>query len=172
MRGINVGGKNKLPMKALAAMFADAGCGDVSTYIASGNVVFDAAAALAERLPALIAKRVTADFTIKVPVVVRSATELAAVVHDNPFLASGADPVTLAVMFLADKPPARAVAALDQGRSPGDEFIVRGRDIYLRLRNGFAETKLTNAYFDSKLATVSTARNWRTVLKLHELSQR
>ncbi|MDB4968372.1 MAG: hypothetical protein JWN44_4061 [Myxococcales bacterium] len=171
LRGINVGGKNKLPMKELAAIFGEAGCSAVRTYIASGNVLFGASADLAARLPAVVAKKIAARFELEVPVVVRGSDELAALVRDNPFLAAGADPATLAVMFLADKPTAQKLATLDAGRSVPDEYIVRGRDIYLRLRNGFAETKLTNAYFDSKLATVSTARNWRTVLKLNELSQ-
>ena len=62
------------------------------------------------------------------------------------------------------------VKSLDPNRSPGDEYVVKGREIYLWLPNGFGRSKLSNAYFDSKLATVSTARNWRTVLKLTEMA--
>ena len=72
-------------------------------------------------------------------------------------------------MFLADLPAASKIETLDPQRSPGDEYIVRGREIYLRLPNGVAGSKLTNAYFDSKLATTSTSRNWRTVTKLLEM---
>ena len=61
------------------------------------------------------------------------------------------------------------MAGLDAGRSAPDAFAVVGREIYLQLPNGMGRTKLTNAYFDSKLKTVSTARNWRTVLKLLEM---
>jgi uncharacterized protein (DUF1697 family) len=63
------------------------------------------------------------------------------------------------------------VAALDPLRSPPDAYAVRGREIYLQCPNGVGSTKLTNAYFDSRLATISTGRNWRTVLKLFELAQ-
>ena len=73
-------------------------------------------------------------------------------------------------MFLADEPEKRAVAKLDAKRSPPDEFAVVGREIYMRLPSGVARTKLTNAYFDAQLATISTVRNWRTVLKLIELA--
>jgi uncharacterized protein (DUF1697 family) len=66
-------------------------------------------------------------------------------------------------------PAAADVAGLDAARSAPDAFTVLGREIYLQLPIGMARTKLTNAYFDSKLRTVSTARNWRTVLKLAEL---
>jgi uncharacterized protein (DUF1697 family) len=69
-------------------------------------------------------------------------------------------------MFLADAPAARLVAALDPGRSPPDVFVVKKREIYLSCPNGAGKTKLTNAWFDAKLETTSTARNWRTVLKL------
>jgi len=74
------------------------------------------------------------------------------------------------VLFLADLPARRSVDDLDPGRSPSDEFAVRGQEVYLRLPNGVARSKLTNAYFDSKLATTSTGRNWRTVTKLFELA--
>ncbi len=72
-------------------------------------------------------------------------------------------------MFLADLPSSARVASLDATRSAPDAFVVQGRDIYLHLPNSVADTKLTNAYFDAKLATVSTSRNWKTVTKLLEL---
>ena len=78
-----------------------------------------------------------------------------------------ADP--LHVYLLADWPEKTAIQGLDAERSPGDSFVVKGREIYLHLPQGMARTKLTNAYFDSKLKTVSTARNWRTVAKLVEM---
>lgn len=170
LRGINVGGKNKLPMKELAALMAATECAEVQTYIQSGNVVFQASASVARRLPEVLAERIAQRFGLRVPVVIRSAKELAAVARGNPFLKRGEDEDALHVYFLADKPSARAVAALDPRRSPGDQFEVVGREIYLFCPNGVGNTKLSNAYFDSALETVSTGRNWRTVLKLIALS--
>ena len=170
LRGVNVGGKNRLPMKDLAAMFADAGCADVVTYIQSGNVVFRATDACAARVPAAVAKAVAERLAFRAPVVMRTAAELRAVARGNPFLKPGADPDALHVLFLADRPAAARVAELDPHRSPPDEFEVRGREVYFRCPNGVGRSKLTNAYFDSKLATTSTLRNWRTVLKLVEMS--
>jgi len=172
LRGINVGGKNKLPMKELAALFAAIGCAEVTTYIQSGNVVFDASPRVARTLPAAISAAIRQRFGLAVPVVTRTAAELDAVVRDNPFLAHGDDPDVLHVMFLADAPSAGQRAALDPQRSPGDSFEVRGREVYLSLPGGVARTKLSNAYFDSTLGTVSTGRNWRTVQKLLELTRR
>ncbi len=171
LRGINVGGKNKLPMTDLARIFVAAGCANVRTYIQSGNVVFAAAAGCAERLPDLVAKKIAERFEFRAPVVLRTANELHRVAAGNPFLKSAVDQGALHVAFLADLPQKRRVAALDPERSPGDSFEVRGREIYLHLPNGVARTKLTNDYFDSTLATTSTVRNWRTVLKLLEISQ-
>jgi uncharacterized protein (DUF1697 family) len=169
LRGINVGGKNMLPMKELAEIFATAGCTDVLTYIQSGNVVFCAEDKIAKGLGAAISKLVLERFGLKVPVVLRSAAELQAVIRGNPFLKSRAAEDALHVSFLADRPSTDLVAGLDAARSVPDEFAVVGRDIYMNLLNGAAKTKLTNAYFDSKLKTVSTMRNWRTVLKLAEM---
>ncbi len=169
MRGINVGGKNKLPMGELVRLFENAGCENVRTYIASGNVVFEAATGIVKKLAASIAAAIEKERGLRVPVVIRSATEMASVVKLNPH--RKADPDSLFVMFLADEPERKSIAELDPNRSPGDQYKVVGRDIYLCLTTGAADTKLTNAYFDSKLKTVSTSRNWRTVQKLIEMCQ-
>ena len=171
LRGINVGGKNLLPMTDLAGLFEEAGCAGVRTYIQSGNVLFTASRARAEKLPGLIASGIADRFGYQVPVLLRTAADLGETIRQNPFLEAGASENWLHVLFLADQPDAGRVAALDPLRSPPDAYAVRGREIYLRLPNGGAKTKLTNAYFDSRLATISTVRNWRTVLKLFELAQ-
>jgi uncharacterized protein (DUF1697 family) len=169
LRGINVGGKNMLPMKDLAAMFVKAGCGDVVTYIQSGNVVFSAPDKVVAGLGGVITKQVEKRFDLRVPVVLRSAAEIGAVICGNPFLKAGASVELLHVCFLADLPGKDLAHGLDATRSAPDSFAVVGREIYMQLVNGVSGTKLTNAYFDSKLKTVSTMRNWRTVLKLAEL---
>jgi uncharacterized protein (DUF1697 family) len=169
LRGVNVGGKNMLPMKDLAEMFAAAGCGDVRTYIQSGNVIFRATNGVAAKAGAIVAAEISERFGYKTPVVLRSAEQLEAVLASNPFVVQKLPEEALYVMFLANRPAEPPVAGLDPNRSPGDKFVVRGADIYLHLPNGAGRSKLTNAFFDSKLATVSTARNWRTVTKLLEL---
>ncbi len=158
-------------MAELVTIFSAAGCQDVRTYIQSGNVVFVASPKTAERIPGLVTDKIAARFGLRVPVVLRSSDELQGVAAGNPFLKSGADPESLHVAFLAQAPDRRHVAALDPERSPGDSFHVKGREIYLHLPNGVARTKLTNAYLDAKLATTSTLRNWRTVLKLLAMTQ-
>jgi uncharacterized protein (DUF1697 family) len=169
LRGINVGGKNLLPMARLARRFEAIGCQAVRTYIQSGNVIFAASAALARRVPETISQAIRAEAGLEVPVIVRTAHELAEVARAHPFRKANVEPKTLHIAFLADTPTAAQLAALDPDRSPPDEFVVRGREIYLHLPNGVARTRLTNAYFDSKLDTVSTLRGVATVDKLVEL---
>jgi uncharacterized protein (DUF1697 family) len=169
LRGINVGGKNTLPMANLVRLFAEAGCTDVSTYIQSGNVAFTATAHIVKELSDTIARRIQEDSGLTVPVILRSAGWLERVVASNPF--PRGDVANLHVMFLKDRPTPSAVGNLDANRSPGDAFRVVGCEIYMRCKS-VAKTKLTNAYFDTRLATVSTCRNWNTVLKLLEMTAR
>lgn len=169
LRGINVGGKNKLPMKDLVDMFAAAGCEAVRSFIQSGNVIFHAEPEISAQVPGLVAGQIAERFGYRTPVVLRTLDQFRDVTLNNPFLQLGAPEDTLHVMFLADVPSPARIATLDPHRSTSGTFVVRGPDIYLRLPKGVAEGKLTNAYFDSKLATVSTVRNWRTVTKLLEL---
>lgn len=156
-------------MKDLIAMFVEAGCENVTTYIQSGNVIFTATSALCKKLPDLITAQIAKRFGYRTPLVLRSADELADVIRSNPFVKPGAPEDNLHVLFLAGQPTTTCVETLDSHRSPPDSFAVCGREVYLQLPNGVAKSKLNNAYFDSKLVTMSTGRNWRTVNQLLEL---
>jgi uncharacterized protein (DUF1697 family) len=169
LRGVNVGGKNKLPMKDLAAICTDAECRDVATFIQSGNVIFDASSKLATQLPGRIAGRIDERFGYRTPVILRTTEQLAAVVANNPFLQRGVAEALLHVLFLPAPAAPDRVDALDPNRSVPDAFAAFGSEVYLMLPNGAGRTKLTNDYFDARLATMSTGRNWRTVTKLLEL---
>ena len=106
------------------------------------------------------------DFEVTSPVVLRSAQEMTAVVKTNPFLKRGEALTTLHVGFLLETPEVALVKALDPLRCAPDEFQVLGRLVYLHLPDGVGRSKLTNAWFDSKLQGVVTVRNWNTVLEL------
>ncbi len=170
LRGINVGGRNTLPMTRLVRLFEDAGCERVRTYIQSGNVVFEASIARARLVPGAVTAAIATELGLDVPIVTRRATELARIVTANPFVTPGTDLGVLYVGFLADHPNAARVATLDPHRSPPDECSLHERELYLRCPNGLARTKFTNTYFDATLQTVTTIRNWRTTLKLLEMS--
>jgi uncharacterized protein (DUF1697 family) len=170
LRGVNVGGKNRLSMQELRAALAAAGFGHVSTVLQSGNVVFDHAGSEDDAVE--IVRTTIADaFALDVGVVVRSGAELAAVVAASPFLVGTErrDPTTLHVAFLASAPAGAAVAALDPDRSPPDAFAVRGRDVYLSYPGGSGRSSLTLDYLERTLGVHGTARNWHTVQRLAEI---
>ncbi len=168
LRGINVGGKARLPMRDLIAIFESAGATNVRTYIQSGNVVFTSHAP--EPLVAAVTAEIAARFGYPGRIVLRSARALREAYAANPFAQPGGPEDPLHVYFLADQPTQAAVDALDHARSPGDSFAVLNREVYLHLPNGMARTRLTNAYFDAQLNTVSTARNWRSIRALLALA--
>jgi uncharacterized protein (DUF1697 family) len=171
LRGINVGGSKNLRTKDVVALFEAAKCRDVRTYIQSGNVVFSADPEVARWVPHAVRDAIDDQFGFTVPIVLRSAAEMAQLTADNPFLKAGQPEDKLHVLFLADTPDPARVAALDPDRSPPDAFAVQGREVYLHLPNGVGRTKLTNDYFDRALGTTSTVRNWKTVGKLVEMSR-
>jgi uncharacterized protein (DUF1697 family) len=166
LRGVNVGGANRLTMAALQAAFADAGGRKVETLLQSGNVVFDAPA----NAGAAVAERARASLTrvleIDAPIVLRDGDSWLRLFAGNPFVAAAADSDMLHAACLSAAPSAERVARLEPDRSPPDAFFVVGADVYLNLPNGVARSKLTNAWFDARLGVVSTMRNWRTVTKL------
>jgi uncharacterized protein (DUF1697 family) len=172
LRGINVGGRNMLPMADLSRMFTRAGCARVQTYIQSGNVVFSPSVSLsAEDVVSAVAGEIVRRFAFQPAIIVRSAADMMRVASRNPLLVPGVDLALLHVGFFDRAPSGRLVKQLDPDRSPGDRFIVRGSEIFLHLRNGMGKTRLTNAYIDSTLQATCTMRNWRTVLTLADMAQ-
>jgi uncharacterized protein (DUF1697 family) len=166
LRGINLGARNRVAMPALRELFEAMGHTDVETYVQSGNVVFSATA---RPDGGAIAKRIAKDLDVTSPVIIRSASELAKIVEGVPFEGdAGAFHVTL----LEDKPRAADVKAIDAERYAPDEFKVVGKDVYLRCPKGYGISKLSNALFEKKLATVATTRNWRTITNLRDLAKR
>ncbi len=171
LRGLNVGGKNRIKMPELIDAFVAAGCEEVTTFIQSGNVLFRASTQTIKRVPQVVSAHLSQEFGITSPVVLRSAKAMETVVSRNPYLKREVSTQALHVAFLADVPKKEDVAVLDPNRSPGDVFEWVGQEVYLHCPNGLARSKLTNVWFDSRLKTVSTVRNWNTVLELTRLAK-
>jgi uncharacterized protein (DUF1697 family) len=167
LRGINVGGRAKVPMKELRGVFESMGYTDVATYIQSGNVVFDGTTA--PRSAREIERRIAEAFGFDIAVVLRTPKELAVVIRANPF--PKADSAKLHVMFLSGAPAKAAFAKVDAGLYGTDQFALGRKEIYLHLPNGVGQSKLPGAL--ARLASPeATVRNWRTVTTLAELSGR
>jgi uncharacterized protein (DUF1697 family) len=170
LRGVNVGGKRKLPMRALEGAFMLTGATVVTTYIQSGNVVLWAAGTTEKQLGRAIERAVKAGFGVTAAVLVRTREQLRATASNNPLLGRGVDPASLHVTFLAEKPTAARVRALHDQSFPPDDHVVRGRDVYLRCPNGYGRSKLSNAFLERSLDATATTRNWKTVGTLLELA--
>lgn len=165
LRGVNVGGKNRLPMAALRELFVELGYEGVTTLIQSGNVVFSSEAPVrAEDLGAAIGRR----FGIDTAVAVREGSALRRALDANPF--AGVDPDRLHLGLLSSAPTPSAVAGLDASPFAPDRFAVVGAELYLDLPNGMARTKLPG-YLDRRLRAHATIRNWRTATRLVALAE-
>ena len=165
LRGVNVGGKNKLAMSELRTLVESLGYTDVRTFIQSGNVLFSTDETV---VAPDLQRSIEARFGLAIAVVLRSAAELELVVGADPF--PEAERARVHVGFMTARPPAEAVAALDHARFLPEEFIVSGRELYLHLPSGMARTKLP-AYLGRALGVPTTLRNWNTVTKLLELAR-
>ncbi len=168
-RGINVGGRNVVPMKELVHDLRSLGLEDVRTYIQSGNAVFRAADGDAAELGATIAVKVEESHGFRPQVLVLSAGELEDAIRSNPFPEAEAEPKTLHLFFLASPPPAPDLDALAAIRSPSERFELTDRVFYLHAPDGIGRSKLA-AKAERLLGVAVTARNWRTVGKLLEMA--
>jgi uncharacterized protein (DUF1697 family) len=172
LRGINVGAHKRMKMDQLRASFEALSFGQVKTYIQSGNVIFKTTKVSPALLSERIEKRIFADFGFPVSVLTRTADEMAKAIEDNPLLKKrGIDQEKLHVMFLSDAPAAAALTKLAALTAAPDQSCCLGKEIYLYLPNGTAESSLMKNQLDRVLSVVTTTRNWRTVNALHKMCQ-
>lgn len=167
LRAVNVSGRNRVPMARLREVLAPA-LGEVSTYIASGNIVCDTPAD-AGAACACVREAIAAEFEVDTPVIARTHEELVAALAAQPF-GDGVEKFVHA-MFLEGDPAPGAVEALEPRLLPGERLALAGRELWIDYgEGGVGATKLTKAAFDRALGVAGTARNLRTVRTLAELT--
>ena len=172
LRGINVGGHKLIKMEALRKSLERLPFTNVSTYIQSGNILFESPNEDSAQLQRSIAEIIKMDFGFEVPVVIVTLDELNDVVVNNPYSERIlSDPAQPYISFLSEIPTRERVATLKEVDFGNDEFTVYKRWLYI-LYESAAKTKLSNVVIERKLNLQSTARNWKTVHKLIELSQK
>jgi uncharacterized protein (DUF1697 family) len=165
LRGINVVGRNKVPMKELAAALERAGFRSVRTYIQSGNVIFRSANGTARTLGTRIAQLILEKFGFAPQVMVITADELARAVRGNPFRGAHQDHKSLHLFFLSGrptKPDLGSLSKLDAGR---EAFALKDGVFYLYTPDGFADSVLRSR-IERCLGVQATGRNWRTANEL------
>lgn len=167
LRGINVSGKNKLPMAALKSLCEDLGYAQVTTYIQSGNVILQTSDN-PEKIAKNLAQTIQTQFGYTVPVLVREAAFFRRIIAQNPF--QDYDSKTLYVTLLDGKGQGAKLADLPSTIGGEDRFIVQHDVVYVHCPNGYGRTVLNNSFFETKAGTSATTRNWRTVCKLVELT--
>ncbi|HEY2120785.1 MAG TPA: DUF1697 domain-containing protein [Candidatus Acidoferrum sp.] len=172
LRGVNVGGHNKIRMEELRALYESLGMTNPQTLIQSGNVVFSAK----ERNCAVLNKRISdaieRKFGFRPPVILRTASELRDVIAKNPFAArNGIDPSKLLVHFLDCDPGKEIREKVLAIESHPEELRMLGRELYIYFPNGMARPKLSLPKVERVLKIACTGRNWNTVQKLLEMAE-
>ena len=167
LRGINVSGKNKLPMTALKDIYQALGCVHVTTYIQSGNVILQAASSM-EELAYRLSRAIEEKFGYTVPVLVREAAFFSSIVAQNPF--KDCDPSTLYVTLLGDAAHQAHIASMADGTWGADRFVIQEDVVYVHCPTGYGSTPLNNNFFEKTGKTWATTRNWKTINRLVALS--
>ena len=171
LRGINVGGRNKIAMADLRTLFVSAGFADARTLLLSGNVVFEGPRQSGAALEQLLEAETQSRFGLSIDYMVRTAAEWKRIIAGNPFIEDAKrDPSHTLVMCL--KSPAKPAAVQTLNDEIKGREIVRaaGKQLYMIYPDGIGRSKLTNAVIEKKLNVRGTARNWNTVLKLDALA--
>ena len=170
-RGINVGGNHKVKMDELRDLHVSLGSHDVLSYIQSGNVVFKADETDATQLCQQIEDSFEKKFGFHANVLVRTAPELQAIIANNPFQGQqNKESKWVVILFLAASPDNNAQTEILKYDGPEELFII-GKELYIYYPDGIGRSKLSHSFIEKTLKTSGTARNWNTVLKLHEMVQ-
>jgi uncharacterized protein (DUF1697 family) len=172
LRGVNVGGHNKIKMDALRALYESLKLRNAQTYVQSGNVIFRAderdLASLSKRIQNAIERK----FGIHPDVILRTTSELRDVIARNPFAKRrGIEPSKLLTTFLTSDPGAEARDKVRGIKTDPEELRIDGRELYIYFPNGIGRSKLSWAAIEKTLKTPGTGRNWNSVTKMLEIAE-
>lgn len=168
LRGVNVGGRSRVPMADFAMILGSLGHEGVRTYIQSGNAVLASDRSDVTAMEEEIEHAIKRALGVETAAFIRSPEELARVVAGNPF---GDDAPRLHVSFLSTQPAESDLARLDPAQFEPDALAPGERALYLTYPNGVHKSKLTNTLIERRLGLKATARNWNTVNKLLDLAR-
>jgi len=173
LRGVNVGGHNKIKMDALKALCVSLKLKDPQTYVQSGNVIFKTEEKDLTKLTKRIQSAIEREVGFRPDVILRTAAELQEVVERNPFAKrSGIDPGKLLVNFLAADPGKEAREKALAIKIGPEELHLIGGEAYIYFPNGQGRSKLPWAAIERALGTSGTGRNWNSVTKMLEMAEK
>lgn len=168
LRGINVGGRNRLPMKSLSQILESAGCEQVKTYIQSGNVVFKSDVGPVDRFCEEFGRAIEKEHGFCPAILLITADELRAAIASNPYSQAVSEPKTLHLSFLESPPQEERAVDAKRLLSESESYTINGSLLYLHAPDGIGRSKFAGG-IERALQTKMTGRNWRTVMKLEEL---
>lgn len=167
LRGINVSGQKMINMKELKVLYEKIGFKNVTTYIQSGNVVFQSEIKDSKKISSEIEKNIFKKYKFEVPVIIRTYDELKLIRDSNPFLKEKNINIDkLYVAMLSEFPSQLYIDKLNTFDFSPDRFILSGREVYICVENGFGRTKINNNFFENKLKLTATTRNVKTISEL------
>ena len=169
LQGVNLAGKRRVSMPELRKRLDALGYEDVTTYVASGNVLLTSPVAPA-KLERELTRQISEWLGVEVPVLVRTDKELAGIVKRDPFGKVVDNPARYQVSFLSEPPARDVVRDLEAADLDPERVAVHGREIYAWHPDGIGRSKLAAILTRKRLGVVVTARNWKTVTKLAELT--
>ena len=169
LRGVNVGGNNKVPMAELRAACEKAGFAKARTYVNSGNLVMEGkgtAASVEATVEGILAKR----FKVDVPVVARTAVQWSAYAKGHPF-PKDALPQFVQLGLTKSPPLAGCAKAITERAADGEQVKVIGDAVWIHFAQGVGKSKVSPAFLDKAAGSPLTMRNWNTVQELGKLAQ-
>jgi uncharacterized protein (DUF1697 family) len=169
LRGVNVGKAKRVPMAEFRELLSGLGYTDVVTLLNSGNAVFRAAKGVPDELAANIAAALAAQLNIAIPVIVKSAKELAAIVAENPIKVEVEAHSRFLVAFTQEARALASLSAIQPFVTAPEQFAIGKNAAYLLCAAGILQSKAGEALL-GKAGRVATTRNWATTLKLHALA--
>lgn len=170
LRAVNLGNVNKVSMPVLREALAEAGFTEVRTYVQSGNVVLDSPLRSPAKVGAAVGRVVHERFGVDTPVVMRTGKQLRAVLDWNPFPEAAADrPQLTYVVHLSGTPAPAAVEKVLAADTAPDAVAVRGQEMVIAYAKTSRESRTATAL--KKIGVDGTARNWRTLTALVELTR-
>lgn len=173
LRGVNVGGHNKIKMEALRALYASLNLRDSQTYVQSGNVIFKTEERDLARLAKRIEDGIEKAFGFHSDVILRTSSELRDVLARNPFAKRrGIEPNKLLITLLAGDPEPEAQEKIRTLKTDPEEVRIEGREIYIYFANGIGQSKLSMSALLKTLKTTGTGRNWTSITKMLEIAEK
>ncbi len=171
LRAINVGG-HTVKMDQLKSLFEALGFTNVETFIASGNVIFDAKGRDTATLERRIEKHLLNELGYDVATFVRATADLPDIASHEPFDQAEIAGATLYIGFLATQPTVGTTKRLLACATEVDLFHVEGREVYWLCRTKFSESQFSGARLEKTLDMQITLRNTNTVKKIAAKYQR